>query len=224
MQLRTSATSALLALLLNILFILSQVHGQGRVAPGVPPQHYQQVPQQQYQPPPPQHQQMQQPHHQQQQQQQQFQHQPQQPQFQQQQVPAHHQQVPHQQPGGHHHGHHEVPSQVFNPGNIQQEKEHIAEHMEVPMDTSKMTDQELQFHYFKMHDADNNNKLDGCELIKSLIHWHVDDKATDKAQYQPIPDATIEATVDPLLKTLDLNNDGHIDFPEFKSATPNIQA
>ena len=49
---------------------------------------------------------------------------------------------------------------------------HIAEHMEVPIDTSKMTDQELQFHYFKMHDADNNNKLDGCELIKSLIHWH----------------------------------------------------
>lgn len=49
---------------------------------------------------------------------------------------------------------------------------HIAEHMEVPMDTSKMTEQELQFHYFKMHDADNNNKLDGCELIKSLIHWH----------------------------------------------------
>lgn len=49
---------------------------------------------------------------------------------------------------------------------------HIAEHMEVPIDTSKMSDQELQFHYFKMHDADNNNKLDGCELIKSLIHWH----------------------------------------------------
>lgn len=44
--------------------------------------------------------------------------------------------------------------------------------MEVPIDTSKMTDQELQFHYFKMHDADNNNKLDGNELIKSLIHWH----------------------------------------------------
>lgn len=49
---------------------------------------------------------------------------------------------------------------------------HIAEHLDVPMDTSKMSEQELQFHYFKMHDADNNNKLDGCELIKSLIHWH----------------------------------------------------
>ena len=44
--------------------------------------------------------------------------------------------------------------------------------MDVPLDPSKMTEQELQFHYFKMHDADNNNKLDGSELIKSLIHWH----------------------------------------------------
>lgn len=44
--------------------------------------------------------------------------------------------------------------------------------MEVPIDTSKMTEQELQFHYFTMHDSDKNNKLDGSELIKSLIHWH----------------------------------------------------
>lgn len=40
------------------------------------------------------------------------------------------------------------------------------------MDTSKMSEQELQFYYFKMHDSDNNNKLDGIELIHSLIHWH----------------------------------------------------
>ena len=44
--------------------------------------------------------------------------------------------------------------------------------MEVPVDTSNMSEQELQFHYFKMHDTDGNNKLDGCELVKSLIHWH----------------------------------------------------
>ena len=48
----------------------------------------------------------------------------------------------------------------------------MAEHMDVPIDTSNMSEQELQFHYFKMHDADGNNKLDGCELVKSLIHWH----------------------------------------------------
>jgi hypothetical protein len=49
---------------------------------------------------------------------------------------------------------------------------HLKEHMDLPMDTSSMSEQELQFHYFKMHDSDGNNKLDGCELVKSLIHWH----------------------------------------------------
>uniref|UniRef100_A0A1B0B5W3 Uncharacterized protein n=1 Tax=Glossina palpalis gambiensis TaxID=67801 RepID=A0A1B0B5W3_9MUSC len=37
------------------------------------------------------------------------------------------------------------------------------------IDTSKMPKAKLQFHYFKMPSFDNNNKLDGCELVKSLI-------------------------------------------------------
>lgn len=42
-------------------------------------------------------------------------------------------------------------------------------------DLSKMSEEELQFHYFKLHDNDDNNKLDGLELVKSLIHWHVEE-------------------------------------------------
>lgn len=52
---------------------------------------------------------------------------------------------------------------------------HIKEHLQGVVDhpdVAKMSEEELQFHYFKMHDNDDNNKLDGCELIKSLIHWH----------------------------------------------------
>lgn len=55
------------------------------------------------------------------------------------------------------------------------DREHIKEHLHGVLgdpDLSKLSEEELQFHYFKMHDNDNNNKLDGCELIKSLIHWH----------------------------------------------------
>ncbi|KAM8706216.1 hypothetical protein ACLKA7_010485 [Drosophila subpalustris] len=186
-----------------------------RVAPGVNPQHYQQVPQQvpqhHQQPPPPQqyqqhhgapgvppqqYQQQQQVQYQQvpvQQQQHppQMQHQPQMQQQQhmqppvQQQQQQHPQQVQHhpqqQQAGGHGH-HHGQPQQVLNTGNIQQERAHIQEHMQVPIDTSKMSEAELQFHYFKMHDSDNNNKLDGCELIKSLIHWHVEDPKKPHAE------------------------------------------
>lgn len=35
-----------------------------------------------------------------------------------------------------------------------------------------MTEEELEFHYFKMHDYDNNNKLDGVEIGKALTHFH----------------------------------------------------
>ncbi|CAB4060963.1 MCFD2 [Lepeophtheirus salmonis] len=73
---------------------------------------------------------------------------------------------------------------------INSEKEHVKEHMEVPIDTSNMSEQELQFHYFKMHDSDGNNKLDGCELVKSLIHWH-DESNHDHNSGQAIPEAKI---------------------------------
>ena len=49
---------------------------------------------------------------------------------------------------------------------------HIQEHIGIPMDTSQMSQNELLFHFFKMHDADNNSKLDGCEMIKYTIHAH----------------------------------------------------
>ncbi|KAJ3640087.1 hypothetical protein Zmor_003404 [Zophobas morio] len=203
------------------LVFLVWVHGQ-RAPPGVSPQHYQSPPQQQYQQV---HQQVPMQHvpvqHQQQvpmqhvpvqqvpvQQQVPMQHVP----VQQQQVPVQQQQVPVQQM--HHHG---QPNQILNAANIAHEKEHIAEHMEVPIDTSKMSEQELQFHYFKMHDADNNNKLDGCELIKSLIHWH----DRDKGPVSIHSDETLEQFVDPILQLMDKNSDGFVNYGEFRLSPGN---
>jgi len=94
--------------------------------------------------------------------------------------------------------------------------------MEVPIDTSKMSEQELQFHYFKMHDADNNNKLDGCELIKSLIHWHEqghhDPNTPTPTGEKIFRDDELEQLIDPILKMDDSNRDGFIDYPEFVQA------
>nr|BAN20430.1 hypothetical protein [Riptortus pedestris] len=135
--------------------------------------------------------------------------------MQQQGVPMQQQGVPMQQqqhiPQPQHGHHHDGPPQVLNVANIAQEKQHIQEHLSVPIDTSKMTEQELQFHYFKMHDADNNNKLDGCELIKSLIHWH----ETDSPIIQT--DDQLEKLVDEVLADIDSNNDGYITYPEYLS-------
>ncbi|XP_049884362.1 multiple coagulation factor deficiency protein 2 homolog isoform X2 [Pectinophora gossypiella] len=201
---------------------------QQKVAPGVPPQNYQEGNNpQNYQPPPPP------PQHMQQQQPPQQQYQPPPPQQQQYQPPPqqqYQQQVPVQQqpPQQHGHGHHGDP-QLLSPANMDHEKEHIQEHMEVPIDVSKMSQQELQFHYFKMHDADNNNKLDGCELIKSLIHWHEQGHKQQPQQGTPpvgekiFTDEELVNLIDPILNMDDHNKDGYIDYPEFVRAQQKSQ-
>ncbi|XP_061727203.1 regulator of nonsense transcripts 1 isoform X3 [Cydia pomonella] len=185
---------------------------QQKVAPGVPPQNYQNY-QQPPPPPPPQGHQQQVP----QQQYQQQQYQPPPPQQQQYQQPPppqqQYQQNPQQGQIKVQHDHHGEP-QLLNAANIQHEREHIQEHMDVPIDTSKMSEQELQFHYFKMHDADNNNKLDGCELIKSLIHWH--DGHEEKVTH--MDDTELSLLIDMMMMNIDKNLDGFIDYPEYKKA------
>ncbi|XP_075147771.1 uncharacterized protein LOC142221824 isoform X1 [Haematobia irritans] len=248
------------------IFVGVSVNGQ-RVAPGVPPQHYQQ-PVQHQQPPHPQHQQQYQQVHpnqlppgvnpqqyqHQQQQQAQYQQQQQIPVHQQvpvqqvpvqqvpvqqvpvQQVPVQQVPVPQQQghPQGHgaahHHTGHANHGQVLNAANIQNEKEHIQEHLHVPIDTSKMSEAELQFHYFKMHDSDNNNKLDGCELIKSLIHWHEqgnkdghNDGQQPHVEEKIFTDEELVALIDPILQMDDSSKDGYIDYPEFMRAQQKSQ-
>lgn len=52
---------------------------------------------------------------------------------------------------------------------------HILDHLQNVIKTKpkeQMTEEELEFHYFKMHDYDNNNKLDGVEIGKALTHFH----------------------------------------------------
>lgn len=53
---------------------------------------------------------------------------------------------------------------------------HIKEHLDGKVDpTANMTPEQLQFHYFNLHDLDKNGKLDGTELIKAITHFHAGD-------------------------------------------------
>ncbi|PRD24338.1 UNVERIFIED_CONTAM: Multiple coagulation factor deficiency protein 2 [Trichonephila clavipes] len=104
---------------------------------------------------------------------------------------------------------------------------HIKEHLQGVVnqpDVSKMTEEELQFHYFKMHDNDDNNKLDGCELIKSVLHWHVEESnamganAPEQGTTKIFQDNELALMIDPILDMDDRNKDGFIDYPEFVNA------
>ncbi|XP_067939625.1 multiple coagulation factor deficiency protein 2 homolog [Watersipora subatra] len=92
-------------------------------------------------------------------------------------------------------------------------KDHVLEELEHQINTKDkkdMTEKELQFHYFKLHDFDDNNLLDGLEIVKALRHNH---EQTDQ-QKQSTDDEVI-AIVDNVLVNDDVNKDGYVSFYEF---------
>ena len=46
------------------------------------------------------------------------------------------------------------------------------EHLDGHVDGDKLSDREMNFHYFKIHDYDQNSRLDGIELIAALTDYH----------------------------------------------------
>ncbi|XP_012525242.1 multiple coagulation factor deficiency protein 2 homolog [Monomorium pharaonis] len=79
------------------------------------------------------------------------------------------------------------------------------------LDFSKMTEQEIEFHYFQIHDIDNNTKLDGLEILHALqhtLHEH------DEDVLQSDQDWIIEL-IDKVLEEDDLNNDGYLEYVEY---------
>ena len=100
---------------------------------------------------------------------------------------------------------------------------HIKEHLEGKVDpTANMTPEQLQFHYFNMHDLDKNGRLDGVELIKAITHFHQENPGPqhqNRDQPPPLPsEVELEQMIDSILREDDYNGDGFIDYGEFLRA------
>uniref|UniRef100_G1KCN9 Multiple coagulation factor deficiency 2, ER cargo receptor complex subunit n=3 Tax=Anolis TaxID=28376 RepID=G1KCN9_ANOCA len=88
------------------------------------------------------------------------------------------------------------------------------EHLEGVIDKpeSEMSPQELQLHYFKMHDYDGNNLLDGLELATAITHVHKE----EGGEHTPtMKEEELISLIDGVLQDDDKNNDGYIDYAEF---------
>ncbi|PRD36005.1 UNVERIFIED_CONTAM: Mcfd2 [Trichonephila clavipes] len=125
--------------------------------------------------------------------------------------------------GGTNHSHH-VPSLMTNKSHLD-DRDHIEHHMNdlTGKDVNQMAEDELQFLYFKMHDSDNNDKLDGCELVKSLLHWHIEEHDSmlpnsSEGITKIFGHDELAIMIDPILSSDDVNFDGFIDYPEFVAA------
>ena len=45
-----------------------------------------------------------------------------------------------------------------------------------------MTEEERDYHYFRIHDYDNNNFLDGLEVLKAVNHVIEEEEAGEEAE------------------------------------------
>uniref|UniRef100_A0A1I7YA01 EF-hand domain-containing protein n=1 Tax=Steinernema glaseri TaxID=37863 RepID=A0A1I7YA01_9BILA len=108
-------------------------------------------------------------------------------------------------------------------GEQAQDAQHIKEHLDGKVDpTANMTPEQLQFHYFNMHDLDKNGRLDGVELIKAITHFHSENPGPahqNTNQPPPLPsEIELEQMIDSILREDDFNGDGFIDYGEFLRA------
>lgn len=92
------------------------------------------------------------------------------------------------------------------------DQEHLKEHLKEQIDVTKMSEADQQFYYFKVHDSDNNDKLDGIELSNAMAHYHDEEQGESKEEYT---ETELGSMVDQILDEDDLNKDGYIDYPEF---------
>lgn len=89
------------------------------------------------------------------------------------------------------------------------------------LDFSKMTEQEIEFHYFKIHDIDNNTKLDGLEILHAIQHTFHKNRLNGDEDYKE--DTTesehdlpwIVELIDRVLQEDDINNDGYLEYVEY---------
>jgi Ca2+-binding EF-hand superfamily protein len=84
-----------------------------------------------------------------------------------------------------------------------------------------MTPEEQNFYYFKLHDTNNDNLLDGLEVVAALDHVHEEEFAHEEqnnTKNERMGDDELTNLVDEILKEEDLNHDGFISYEEFKHA------
>lgn len=88
---------------------------------------------------------------------------------------------------------------------------HLKQHLESKIDVDgKEWDKEQQFfHYFQVSDLNRDSYIDGIEVSKAITHQH-------EEQARAWSDEEIESSTDPILKKMDADGDGFIDYTEYR--------
>lgn len=98
---------------------------------------------------------------------------------------------------------------------------HVAETTGKDYSAEEMEDRIFRFYFFRFHDDNGDNLLDGLELVQSVIHFYDEVAILDPTvKVEAYPDEVLAAPVDNLLEAHDSNNDGFLDYLEFTVDAP----
>ncbi|XP_071833881.1 multiple coagulation factor deficiency protein 2 homolog isoform X2 [Apostichopus japonicus] len=112
-------------------------------------------------------------------------------------------------------------SSRFHDPSVVRNQDHIKQHMDTDEDLSNLSSEELEFRLFKLHDFDNNTKLDGLEIFSAIAHaipWEPEPeelKAKTKLEIEEEHTLYYTEIVDEILHTDDFNRDGYLSYTEY---------
>ena len=92
--------------------------------------------------------------------------------------------------------------------------EDIQSHLELELESfnfdsiKNMTEEERDYHYFRLHDFDKNDLLDGLEVLKAMSHTHAKDNKDD-------PDQLEESSFDDMVVMIDKVNEYNIEYVKY---------
>ncbi|XP_076180322.1 multiple coagulation factor deficiency protein 2 homolog [Ptiloglossa arizonensis] len=128
----------------------------------------------------------------------------------------------------HHHYSPQKNVKITQDANLLQDATHLKEDMGSmadQLDFSNMTEQEIEFHYFTVHDIDKNAKLDGLEILHAIQHTFHEKRLADAERQSLSEEARhtkykdnlqwIIDLIDKVLKEDDLDNDGYLGYVEY---------
>lgn len=141
--------------------------------------------------------------------------------------------------GDHAHEHSAIPPEErptsFNDPKFTQDQEHLREHMkdEINMPQGKrMSPEEMEFHYFRLHDTNNDTHLDGIEIMQAMAHMlpvpeltfaeklgkSKEQQAEMMAERFKGMQKYYEDLIDRVLHDDDVDKDGYLTYSEFARA------
>ena len=93
--------------------------------------------------------------------------------------------------------------------------DHLKENLSFGKPVNEMTRDERQFYYFKSADTDDDDHLDGLEILQTMIKFDQEDAEFHGKPFEHRSDEEWIRQLDKAMAAQDLNDDGKISFGEF---------